>query len=186
MYGLLNAALKEFVVESYGTDAWQRIASESAPGIGEFNTLASYPDELTYSMVGCACRVTGSSFEALMFSFGEFWVPFTDSQGYGAMFEIAGESLREFLMMLDALHARVARGFPKLQPPSLRCDRIDERTLRMHYLTSRKNLCPMIPGILSGLSKRFKTPLEVTHDICARQGGPHCQFLLVFPQTERE
>jgi predicted hydrocarbon binding protein len=182
MYGLLNAALKEFVVESYGAEVWQRIASDTAPGIGEFNKLAPYPDALTYSMVGRTCEEMGSSFETLMFAFGEFWVRYTDSQGYGSLFEIAGDSLREFVMALDALHARVAKGFPKLQPPSLRCEPVGERDLRMHYVTSRTGLCPMIPGILSGLSKRFKTRLDVTHPVCARQGAPHCEFLLVFPE----
>lgn len=182
MYGLLNAALKEFVVERYGSEAWQRIASDTAPGLADFNKLAPYPDALTYSMVGRTCEETGTSFEAIMFAFGEFWVRYTDSQGYGSLFEIAGNSLREFVMALDALHARVARGFPKLQPPSMRCEPIDERSLRMHYLTARKDLCPMIPGILSGLSKRFDTALDVTHPVCARNGAPHCEFLLVFPE----
>jgi len=183
MYGLLNAALKEFVVSTYGNDSWQRVAETSAPGIVSFNKMAPYPDALTYAMVTRACEVLGESFETVMFGFGEFWVRYTDQQGYGPLFEIAGDSLRDFLLNLDALHVRVGRSFPKLEPPSFRFETVDGRTLRMHYLTRRKDLCPMIPGILHGLSLRFKTALEVTQDTCARKGAAHCEFVLVFPEA---
>jgi hypothetical protein len=96
------------------------------------------------------------------------------------MFEIAGDSLRDFLLSLDAMHARVGRSFPKLVPPRFQFDHVDHKTLRMHYISTRPNLCPMVFGLLRGLSLRFKTPISVQEDVCARRGAAHCEFMVVF------
>jgi len=79
------------------------------------------------------------------------------------------------------LHARVGRSFPRLRPPSFRFDQIDEHDLRMHYVSERQGLCPMIFGLLRGLSRRFKTEVNVLEEVCARHGAAHCQFLITFP-----
>jgi hypothetical protein len=183
MYGLLNAALKEFVVTTYGSASWQSIVDAVAPGIENFNKMAPYPDELTVGLVVKASAVSGTDVDTLLDQFGEFWVRYTDEQGYGPLFEIAGDSLPDFLLSLNALHTRVARSFPKLRPPSFQFDRLESGRLRMHYLSERQNLCPMIPGILRGLAQRFHTQILVVEDRCARRGDAHCEFIVSFPEA---
>jgi hypothetical protein len=178
MYGLINAALKQFIVENQGSEVWERIASAAAPGIPQFDKMSPYPDEVTYRIVASASELAGVDSDALLASFGEFWVSYTSEQGYGPMFEVAGDSLREFLRSLDTLHARVGRSFPQLRPPSFRVDAIDAGTLRLHYLSTRAGLCPMVFGLLRGLGKRFATEISVTEDVCARRGAAHCEFVV--------
>jgi hypothetical protein len=184
MYGLLNAALKQFVAVKYGSETCQRVVDLVAPGTVNFNTMDPYPDSVTYDIVNHTSELTGTPADELLGSFGEFWVPYTAEQGYSHLFEIGGDSLREFLLLLDNMHLRVGRSFPKLQPPSFQFDTIDACTLRMHYRTRRPGLCPIIPGILRGLSMRFETALQVNEDVCARRGAQHCEFVVLFPQTE--
>jgi hypothetical protein len=180
MYGLLNGALKEFVVSKYGPETWQTIGKTAAIDVTHFNKMEPYPDELTYRIVGAASAATGQSSDELLDLFGEFWVFYTAQQGYGPLFEIAGDSLRDFLASLDALHARVGRSFPKLQPPSFQFEDIDANTVRMHYHSTRRGLCPLVPGLLRGLSLRFKTQITVQEDACARRGADHCEFAVGF------
>jgi len=94
------------------------------------------------------------------------------------MFDIAGSTLREFLINLDSLHTRVGQNFANLKPPSFTYDEVNEQTLRMHYHSDRKGLCPMVSGLLRGLSKRFETELRIDHPVCSRLGAPHCEFML--------
>jgi hypothetical protein len=178
MHGLMNAALKEFVAAKHGNETWARVAEHAGLRDDRFGKMEPYPDDLTYGLIGALVAITAEPVEQLLGDFGEFWVQYTNDQGYAPLFDIAGDSLREFLLSLDALHARVGRSFPKLVPPSFRFDTIDSRTLRMHYLTQRKQLCPMIPGLLRGLSLRFKTPIRVVEDACARRGADHCEFIV--------
>jgi len=177
MYGLINAALKQFVLDNHGGDVWERIASAAAPGITQFDTMSPYPDEMTTRILASASELTAIDADVLLNDFGEFWVRYTSDQGYGPMFEIA-DSLHEFLLSLDLLHARVGRSFPKLRPPSFRFDTIDPTTLRMHYLSSRAGLCPMVFGLLRGLGRRFATDVSVSEDVCARRGAAHCEFIV--------
>jgi predicted hydrocarbon binding protein len=140
--------------------------------------MDSYPDELTYKLVGAASEVLGISADDALTAFGEFWVLYTGNAGYGDIMEMAGGNLRDFLFNLDNLHTRVGQSFTKLRPPSFRFDVIDDDVLRMHYLTERAGLCPMVIGLLNGLAKRFKSELAIEHDRCKRNGAEHCEFLL--------
>ena len=179
MYGLLNAALKEFVVAKHGESTWSAVTQRAGVGSVQFNKMDPYPDELTYRLVGESVATTGVAADAFLDGFGEYWVEYTATQGYGPLFDIAGDSLRDFLLSLDDLHARVGRSFPKLVPPSFRFDTSNPHALRMHYLSQRKGLCPMIPGLLRGLSSLFKTPIQVLEDACARRGADHCEFMVI-------
>lgn len=178
MYGLVNAAFRELIVTRHGLGKWEDIRRKLDTECDEFARMEPYPDELTYQMVKHGAEVTGVPDQELLTAFGEFWVTYTDREGYGALFELAGDSLPEFLLGLDELHARVGRNFPKLKPPSFRFDVLDRSTLRMHYLTERSGLCPFVCGLLKGLSARFRTPLHVTDLECRARGADHCVFLL--------
>jgi hypothetical protein len=178
MYGLVNAAIQELVVSKFGKDKWEAIKQKVGVDISAFSRMDSYPDELTYKLVGATSEVLGISPDDALTAFGEFWVLYTGNAGYGDIMEMAGGNLRDFLFNLDNLHTRVGQSFPKLRPPSFRFDVIDDDVLRMHYLTDRGGLCPMVIGLLNGLAKRFKSELTIEHDRCRRQGAEHCEFLL--------
>lgn len=178
MYGLVNAAFRELIVSLFGHERWERVRLASVPDVDTFSPMEQYPDEITYVMVAHACKQTGIAQDELLIKFGELWVVYTDRQGYGALFDIAGPSLPDFLLSLNDLHERVGRNFPKLRPPTFRFDHLDANTMRMHYLTKRAGLCPFVQGLLQGLSLRFRTAIEIDHTICQRLGADHCEFVL--------
>lgn len=182
MYGLINAALRELIVSRHGHAVWEKIASIAAPEISSFDTMAPYPDGLTLRILETARDVTGVEVDLLIDQLGESWVGYTDRQGYGPLFDIAGDSLPDFLLSLNTLHARVGRSFTGLRPPSFHFDHVGAHGLRMHYVSTRDGLCPMIFGLLRGLSQRFRTEVTVAEEACARRGAAHCVFLIGFPQ----
>lgn len=181
MYGLVNAAVQELVESQFGKDKWEQIREKAGVPVSSFNRMDGYPDDLTYKMVGAASEVLGIPPDDVMKAFGEFWVLYTGKEGYGHLFDIAGDSLKDFLFNLDNLHTRVGQSFPKLKPPSFRFDVIDDENVRMHYLSTRAGLCPLVVGLLGGLSKRFKTELTMEETACSRKGAEHCEFLLTIP-----
>jgi Haem-NO-binding len=185
MYGMVNAAIQELICSRFGEDKWAEIKTKAGVEIEEFSRMSQYPDEVTYKLVGAASEALSLPADDVMKAFGEFWVLYTGQVGYGHLFEMAGNSLRDFLLNLDNLHSRVGQNFRELMPPSFTFDEISVDTLRMHYHSHRAGLCPLVIGLLTGLATRFHRPLEIAHPVCARNGAAHCEFLLIIQQADR-
>jgi predicted hydrocarbon binding protein len=184
MYGLVNAAVHDMVVSKFGEEAWQQIKAKAGLTLDTFSRMEPYADDITYRMVAAASEVLNMSADDVQRALGEYWVLYTGKEGYGEMFDIAGKSLKDFLFNLDFLHTRVGQNFTQLQPPSFRFDTINERTVRMHYHSDRKGLCPFVGGLINGLAAHFNTHVEVEHPVCSRNGADHCEFLLTFTNND--
>lgn len=179
MYGLLNAALRDYVVSEMGQDTWT--ATTLAAGITDdvFEHMHEYDDSITYVLVANIATTSNTTQDTVLDLFGEAWVAYTIKEGYGSLFDVAGDNLRDFLLSLNAMHSEVRKSYTRLQPPTFLFDTVDATTLRMHYISKRSGLCPMIPGIVRGLTKRFESSATVKETECARLGAPHCQFTIV-------
>jgi hypothetical protein len=178
MYGLVNQAVQDLVVSKFGASTWNQIKLKAGVAVEAFSRMDPYPDELTYRLVSAASEVLGMPPDDVLVAFGEHWVLFTGREGYGHMFDAAGSTLKDFLLNLDNLHGRVGQNFAKLVPPSFSFDALDGGALRMHYHSERRGLCPMVRGLVQGLSKHFREPIDIQHPVCSRDGAEHCEFLL--------
>lgn len=163
MYGLVNKAVVDLVVNKFGQDTWTAIKKKAGVDIDVFVSMDGYPDDITYRLVGAASEVLGITPAQVLEAFGEYWVLYTAQEGYGPMLDAAGKTLREFLENLDALHARVALTMADLRPPRFRLVPVDSTNMLLEYHSTREGLAPMVIGLLKGLSVRFNTPIEVSH-----------------------
>jgi hypothetical protein len=133
MYGLVNKALEDLVCTRFGADAWETIKQHAEVDVEVFLSMDAYPDDITYKLVGAASEILRLAPEEVLRTFGEYWVLYTAREGYGAMLQMAGDTLPVFLQNLNDLHTRVGLIFPSLQPPSFRCTDIQEDSLRLHH-----------------------------------------------------
>ena len=163
MYGLVNKAVVDLVCTKFGQDTWNKIKQKADVDIDVFVSMDGYPDDITYRLVGAASEVLKISPEQVLEAFGEWWVLYTANEGYGPLLNASGATLREFLMNLDALHARVALTMPDLRPPRFRLVDVDSSTMRLEYHSTRQGLAPMVVGLLRGLGIRFNTPIDIEH-----------------------
>lgn len=170
MYGLVNRAVEGLVRSEFGDETWKAVLKRADLDIDHFGRMEYYDDAITYRLVGAASEELGAPAEDLLVAFGRYWVLYVAEEGYGAMLSMAGDSLRDFLEQLDAMHAQVGLGHPKLKPPSFRLAMEDDEVM-LHYHSDREGLAPMVLGLLDGLSARFGEPIDVawlkadtTHD----------------------
>ena len=61
MYGLVNKAVEELVVSNFGEDKWELIKSKAGVDVDVFISNESYPDSMTYDLVGAASEVLGAA-----------------------------------------------------------------------------------------------------------------------------
>ena len=54
MYGMVNKAIADLVCSGFGEDKWEEIKAKAAIDIDFFISNESYPDEITYKLVGSA------------------------------------------------------------------------------------------------------------------------------------
>jgi Haem-NO-binding len=180
MYGLVNKAIQDMVCSHFGEETWKLIKQKAELEVEAFISMEGYPDDITHRLVKAASEVLGLSPKAVMAAFGEYWVQYTATEGYGEMMEMAGDTLPEFLENLDELHTRVGVLFPKLQPPSFECSNMDEESLNLHYYSHREGLAPMVFGLVQGLGKRFDTEVEVAQTQSREDGDDHDEFSIKY------
>jgi len=178
MYGLVNKAIRDLVIENHGPEKWSEICRLSDFPDEEFVAMSPYPDKLTYTLVGNAARVLGADAGALLELFGEYWILYTANEGYGDLLALSGNSLAEFLGNMDMLHNRISGIMPDLQPPRFRTRNVQERSLELEYISHRDGLVPMVYGLLRGLGKRFGTPCTV-EQIYERKNIDDCHVFRV-------
>jgi hypothetical protein len=185
MYGLVNKAIQDMICKYHGEDTWENIKQKAAlEDIDFFIGMEAYPDDITYRLVEAACEVLGIPSDEILKAFGEYWVTYTAEEGYGELLASAGNSLPQFMENLDNLHARVGLSFPQLLPPCFGCEHISEKSVELHYQSTRQGLTPMVIGLVHGLGKRFKTKVDITQIGYREQGAPHDIFSITYDDSQ--
>jgi len=173
---MVNKAVEEMVCKHHGEAEWQKIKKRAGVEVDVFMTNESYPDDVTYRLVGAASEVLGVPTEQILNGFGEHWVLHTAQEGYGALMRAGGDNLPDFLRNLPNFHQRVSMVFPNLQPPRFDCTDITAGSLKLHYFSHREGLAPFVVGIMRGLGKMFQTPVTVTRVAAKAEGADHDIF----------
>jgi len=161
MYGLVNKAIKELVVNNHGQEKWLEICSEAGFEESDFISLSPYPDKLTYDLVGATSKVLKADPNDILEAFGEYWILYTADQGYGDLLDLSGSSFVEFLGNLDMLHLRINNMMPELKAPLFSTQNETESSVELLYKSHRKGMVPMLRGLIKGLGKRFDMVVEI-------------------------
>ncbi len=59
MYGMVNKAVQDLVVTQFGQEKWNEIKRKADIDVEAFVAMSTYPDEVTYKLVGAASEVLG-------------------------------------------------------------------------------------------------------------------------------
>lgn len=178
MYGMVNKSVEDLITTQFGADKWELVKAKAGVTVESFISNESYPDAMTYGLIGAATKVLGLSVDEILFTFGEFWVLHTARLGYGELLSSAGRNLGEFLDYLPSFHTRVALIFPHLKPPSFECSDRQPDRVTMHYFSHRPGLSVFVRGLLSGVAKMYNTPAEITQTQFKDKGADHDEFLV--------
>lgn len=161
MYGIVNRAIRDLLVNEYGEETWQEVCRRAEYSGEVFVGMQAYDDELTYRLVGASAEVLEISAEEVLKAFGRSWVEYTAQEGYGDLVRLAGSSTAEVLKNVDVLHSRVSLQYPELRAPSFQVTNHEGETLRLLYSSDRDGLSAMVVGLVEGLGQLFGEEVEV-------------------------
>lgn len=155
MYGMVNRAIMDLVVASADQATWEAICERAGLASTKFSNTTVYDDSVTYDLVAAASEVLDLSPRQVLESFGRHWILFTGQEGWGPLFDMAGQDLRSFVEGLDAMHARVQASMPECRMPSFSVTTDANGSLDIAYQSERTGLEPMVLGLLAGLAEHF-------------------------------
>jgi hypothetical protein len=161
MYGLINNAVKDCIAANYGPNVWGSILQQAGYSDMMFSNMESYPDEVTYNLVGAASTVLEVDAADLLKVFGRFWVMSTARNHYKKTLDFAGSDLVTFLQNLDRMHDQVAATFKNLRQPSFTTEILEDGSLHVHYESFRDGLAPFVVGLLEGLAMYFVVTISI-------------------------
>ncbi|KOY87024.1 heme NO-binding protein [bacterium 336/3] len=161
MYGIVNKAIEELVVENFGSEKWESVKERSGVDVDFFISNEPYDDEVTFKLATAVSDEMNISISDVLKAFGEWWILRTGKEKYGYLMESGGNSLRDFLINLPLFHNRVMMIYPKLTPPEFKISDITENSLHVHYISKRIGLTDFVHGLLTGLGKFYDVPIAL-------------------------
>lgn len=163
MYGIVNQAIRDLVVDQFGVEKWTEIKSLSGLQFDYFVSNESYEDNITYELVGAASEVLNVSSEHVFEMFGEYWVLKTGMEKYGELMKSGGSSFLEFITNLPNFHSRIMLIYPKLSPPEFLINKLSDQILLVHYYSERNGLTSFVVGLFKGIAKIYGSEIEIKH-----------------------
>ncbi|XP_042201847.1 soluble guanylate cyclase 88E-like [Callorhinchus milii] len=155
MYGLYLEAVNDYINESYGEDVWRLIEARAEIPHLKFVRHQMYNDNLILRLAKAAGEVLGKTHDELMYAFGVYMVKRIGNYGYERILKVLGRNVRDFINELDNLHEYFRFSFPKVQPPSFCVEEECERSLTLHYRSTRKGFTQFVKGQLSQVGRQF-------------------------------
>ncbi|MFH1454604.1 MAG: heme NO-binding domain-containing protein [Armatimonadota bacterium] len=181
MKGIIFNLLEDFAVEAAGEEKFEEILSKCNLKTKEpFVGPGSYPDGDLSEIVDKASKLLGIEKLELIRKFGRFAFA-----GLAEKFPVfvEGKTAHEFIKSINDIHfIEVKKLYEDANPPRFEYEEISPDKMILYYRSERK-LCPLIMGIIEGISDYYKTPIEVKKVKCMLDGAPECVFELNFGKS---
>ncbi|MBV1867393.1 MAG: heme NO-binding domain-containing protein, partial [Marinosulfonomonas sp.] len=97
MYGLINRSVQCFIRDTYGPDSWKTIAGLAGLGFENFESLTSYDDELTGTVLSVAAGHLSKTPESFLEDLGTYLVSHPNLEAIRRLLRFGGDSFLEFL-----------------------------------------------------------------------------------------
>lgn len=180
MYGMVNQAVKELVLEGHGPDVWSRICKAAGLEEEDFSSLQKYPDEVTFKLVGAASKVLATPAEQILEAFGEYWTDYAKRTSFSRLLRFGGATFAEFVRNLDQMHAKIKFSLPELEPPGFRVTDEADGSFRLHYYSKRQGLAPLVRGMMKGVAKLYGLTAEIRQVKSQADGCDHDEFIVTY------
>ena len=119
MHGLILRTLQVYVQDTYGPEAWSRIAEAAGLVSPDFEAMLNYEEKTLLDVLKMAQRVLNKPCEAFLEDCGTYLVSHPNSEGLRRLLRFGGVDFIEFLHSLDDLPDRARLVVADLELPDL-------------------------------------------------------------------
>lgn len=164
MHGLVNRAIQDFLVDSYGPAQWAATVLRAELDFDDFEPMLVYDDALTPRVLSAACDVLDRHYEDLLEDLGTYLVSHPNTEALRRLLRFGGVTFVDFLHSLDDLPDRGRLAVPDLDLPRIE--------LRDHSIDRFSLVCEcplpgfghLLMGALRAMADDYGTLAYLEHD----------------------
>lgn len=119
MHGFINRSIQNYMTDVNGLSAWQSAAARVGLSPPEFESMLSYPDEITPEVLDAAAAVLRRSRSEVMEDIGAYLVSHPNTEAVRRLLRFGGMNFEDFLHSLDDLPDRARMAVSDLHLPSI-------------------------------------------------------------------
>jgi hypothetical protein len=179
MHGIIFNAFEEFVLEKASMDVWNQVLDDSAVASGGVYTAGAVYDDSEIVMLATAlCDILKLPLNDGLKVFGEFLFVFLLSRG---PIKLQGyKNTQRMLLGLESVVYRdVRRVHPDAYTPLFEYTPTSKNCGELTYY-SKRNLCIVAEGLLSGAAKHYNQTVSVEHTECMHNDFVRCKWNVTF------
>lgn len=155
MHGLVNRALQDFLVETYGRELWDTTRRDAGLEFEDFEPMLQYDAILTQRLLHAVSFRLDRPSAAFLEDVGTWLVAGPNQGRIRRLLRFGGEDFQEFLHSLDDLPGRLKMTLPRFDVPKLilSFDDLGRATLQLTW--TEVNLSPVVVGAVRAIADDF-------------------------------
>jgi len=181
MKGIIFNLFESFITTTYSEDTYEEILEAADTGsVNPFEIVGpgSYPDEVFDAIIAKTAEITKKDVAEVLRALGRHSLPIL-TERYPQFFEDFKHP-REFLKTASMIHQiEVRKLYQDAEVPKFFIDDQGGNNLTVTY-KSRRHLCHLAEGLISGLGDYYQVPLDISQPECIQNGGKACKLVLTF------
>lgn len=155
MFGLVNRAIQNFVEDNYGAPCWDAVARRAALESRDFESMLSYPDEVTERvLLGCEA-VLGTERSMILEDLGLYLVTHPNMEPVRRLMRFSGGEFEDFLLSLDELHKRVKVAVSALDMPSIAVRATGPQTFSLYVGAGYPGFGAVLHGMIKAMADDY-------------------------------
>jgi hypothetical protein len=119
MHGLINRSFQNYMCDSYGRDAWLKVAVQAGVSPPDFEAMLSYDDAITPAVLDAMAQVLRRPRGEVMEDIGTYLISHPNTEAIRRLLRFGGTNFEEFLHSLDDLPDRTRMAVADLHLPAI-------------------------------------------------------------------
>lgn len=155
MHGLVNKALQDFLLETYGREIWDAIRRDAGLEFDRFEPMMQYDSILTQRVLHAVSFRLARTSESFLEDVGTWLVTRSDHDAIRRLLRFGGQDFFDFLCSLDELPGRLKLAIPHFDVPlfHLAFDGASKATVLLTW--PEVNLTPIVVGALRAMADDY-------------------------------
>lgn len=170
MHGMINRGLQCYICDVHGTDLWEDVCDRSKLPFYNFETMLSYDDATTESVLASFQKLVNRSREEILEDFGTYIVSDTSFSAVRRLLKFGGETYSEFLESLNFVHDRAQIAVPNLDIPQIEAISHTSSKFILYAWFKQKGFGTTLLGLLRALADDYGSLVMINHSMHLEKG----------------